>query len=64
MLESNNLSEKERNSSKTTTMTFRIDSEIMRNISEEAADTKLSINSLVNQILPRYTEWDMKERKA
>ncbi|MGH9952250.1 MAG: hypothetical protein ACRD5J_11515 [Nitrososphaeraceae archaeon] len=61
---SNNLSEKERNSSKTTTMTFRIDSEIMRNISDEAADARLSVNALVNQILSRYSEWGVKERKA
>ncbi|MGH9982555.1 MAG: hypothetical protein ACRD8W_01205 [Nitrososphaeraceae archaeon] len=64
MLTSNNLSEKHRNSSKTTTMTFRIDSNVMRKINNEAAHGEISINALVNQILKRYVEWDMSERKA
>jgi hypothetical protein len=53
-----------KNSTKAITMTFRIDSNVMREITNEAAQGGISINVLVNQILKRYVEWDMKGRKA
>jgi hypothetical protein len=64
LLSHDNLPEKDRNSSKTTTMTFRIDSEVIRKINDEASHGAVSINALVNQILRRYVEWDMYEHKA
>ena len=64
MLTSDKLSADVGNSGKTTTMTFRIDSEVMRKVSDEAAYDKISINALVNQILARYIEWGINERRA
>ena len=65
MLSADNLSEKGRSFSKsTTTMTFRIDSNVMRKINDRAEQEDISINTVVNQILKRYVEWDMHEGKA
>jgi hypothetical protein len=60
-----NLSEKNKNSIKhTTTMTFRLDSNILQKIYDKAEQDDISINSLVNHILKRYVEWDMFENKS
>jgi hypothetical protein len=59
------LSEKNKNSIKrTTTMTFRLDSNILQKIYDKAEQDDISINSLVNHILKRYVEWDMYENKS
>lgn len=50
MLSSDTQSEKVKNK-KTTTMTYRIDTDVMRKINDDAAHRKISINAQVNQIL-------------
>ena len=47
----------------TVTMTFRIAENIMDVLRLESEKREISINTLVNQILKRYTEWDMYEPK-
>ncbi len=42
-----------------TTMTFRIDKDIIRLIKEKAEQDGITLNTLVNRILKRYSEWDM-----
>lgn len=60
-----NPSEEEKNQRKaTTTITFRINSDVMRKVSSKAEQEEISLNTLVNQVLKRYSEWDMYERKA
>ncbi len=61
----NDLSEKNKNPIKnTTTMTFRLDSNIMQKLYDKAERDDISINSIVNHILKRYIEWDMFENKS
>lgn len=49
---------------KTTTMTFRIDEEIMNKLRAESENRETSLNTFVNQIFKRYVEWDMFEAKV
>src|ERR671923_1119261 len=65
VLSLNSLAEKDNNQKRTTTtITFRIDSNVMRKINAKAEQEDISLNTLVNQILKRYVEWDMYEGKA
>ena len=43
----------------TTTKTFRIDNEVIRLIMHKATQDGVTLNTLVNHILKRYSEWDM-----
>lgn len=49
---------------KTTTMTFRIDENVMMKLRKESNQREISINTLVNQTLKRFVEWDMFEPKV
>lgn len=51
-------------SKKTTTMTFRLDENILRVLRSESDRNQITLNSLVNQLLKRYVEWDMFEPKV
>ena len=51
---SNSIAEKS-----TTTKTFRIDNEVIRLIMQKAEQDGITLNTLVNHILKRYSEWDM-----
>lgn len=65
MLSADDLSEKSKTSTKrTTTMTFRLDSNILQKLYDKAEQDDISVNTLVNHILKRYVEWDMFENKA
>ena len=65
MLSADDLSEKNKTSTKrTTTMTFRLDSNILQKLYDKAEQDDISVNTLVNHILKRYAEWDMFENKA
>jgi hypothetical protein len=48
---------------KTSTMTFRIDENIVTKLRDEADNREISLNTLVNQILKRFVEWDLFEPK-
>lgn len=58
------ITEKDKKQKKTTTITFRIDSNVMNKICSKAEQEDITLNTLVNQILKRYVEWDMYEGKA
>ena len=47
-----------------TTMTFRIEESIVDVLRSESEKRQISLNTLVNQILRRYTEWDMYQTKV
>ncbi|HET7390258.1 MAG TPA: hypothetical protein VFJ51_05495 [Nitrososphaeraceae archaeon] len=49
--------------SKTRSITFRLDSSVIDEIQREADQEETSLNVLVNQVLKRYTEWDRYENK-
>jgi hypothetical protein len=49
---------------RTTTMTFRLDEGVLTILREESKRRQISLNTMVNQILQRYTEWDMYESKV
>jgi predicted HicB family RNase H-like nuclease len=49
--------------SKTRSITFRLDSSVIDEIQREADQKETSLNVLVNQVLKRYTEWDRYESK-
>ena len=51
-------------SKKSVTITFRISKDIMDKLNEEADINYSSLNSLVNQILKRYVEWNKFDDKA
>jgi predicted DNA-binding ribbon-helix-helix protein len=44
---------------KTTTMTFRIESDIIQRLKNKAEQDEITLNTLVNHILKRYIEWGM-----
>jgi hypothetical protein len=46
------------NPKKTSTITFRLDDEIIKKLRLESGNRQLSTNTLVNQALRRYLEWD------
>ena len=64
MLPATDLIEGGKNKKKTTTITFRIDSNVMNKIYSKAEQEDITLNTLINQILKRYVEWDMYEGKA
>jgi hypothetical protein len=45
-------------------MTFRLEESIVDVLRSESEKRQISLNILVNQILRRYTEWDMYETKV
>lgn len=49
---------------KSDTVSFRLDNLVLEKLRKEAEKQGLSLNILVNQILKRYTEWDMFESKV
>ncbi len=51
-------------SRKTVTMTFRIDESVMDLLRAESEKREVSLNTLVNQILKRFVDWDMYEPKV
>ena len=46
------------------TMTFRINEHTLNALRDESARKEISLNTLVNQILKRFAEWDMYESKV
>ncbi len=48
----------------TVTMTFRIEESVMDVLRAESEKREVSLNTMINQILRRYTEWDMYESKV
>jgi hypothetical protein len=50
-------------STKKTTMTFRLDEEIIKKLRIESKNREISTNTLVNQALKRFLEWDMYQTK-
>jgi hypothetical protein len=44
-------------------MTFRLDGKTVERLKEESEYRQISLNTLVNQILRRFVEWDMYESK-
>lgn len=49
---------------KTSTMTFRIDEDVLNKLRAESEHRETSLNTFVNQIFKRYVEWDMFESKV
>jgi hypothetical protein len=47
-----------------TTMTFRLDENITNILRAESERRHISLNSMINQILQRYAEWDMYETRV
>ena len=43
----------------TTTRTIRIDSDLDKTLAEIAAEERISVNSLINNALRKYSEWDV-----
>ncbi|MGI0073452.1 MAG: CopG family ribbon-helix-helix protein [Nitrosotalea sp.] len=46
---------------KTSTITFRLDDEIVKKLRTESGNRQVSTNTLVNQALRRFLEWDVFE---
>jgi hypothetical protein len=53
-----------RKNRKTTTITLRIDTDVMQSLYNKAGQDDISLNTLFNQVLKRYVEWDIYEAKA
>jgi hypothetical protein len=53
-----------RKNRKTTTITLRIDTDVMQSLYNKAEQEDISLNTLFNQVLKRYVEWDMYDGKA
>lgn len=49
---------------KTSTITFRLDDDIVKKLRSESGNRQVSTNTLVNQALRRFLEWDMFEPVA
>lgn len=49
---------------KTSTMTFRIDEDVLNKLRAESEHRETSLNTFVNQIFKRYVEWDMFESQV
>ncbi|MEO9295417.1 MAG: hypothetical protein ABI347_07440 [Nitrososphaera sp.] len=45
-------------------VTFRIDSRKLETLRGDAEENQISLNTLVNQVLTSYIEWDMVAAKA
>ena len=54
----------ENRTKKTSTMTFRIDDNVLRILRVESERHQVTLNNLVNQLLKRFVEWDMYEPKV
>jgi len=52
------------NPKKTSTMTFRIDEDVLIKLRSESEHRETSLNTFVNHIFKRYVEWDMYEAKV
>ena len=52
------------NPKKTSTMTFRIDEDVLNKLRSESEHRETSLNTFVNHIFKRYVEWDMYEAKV
>lgn len=52
------------NTKKTSTMTFRIDEDVLSKLRSESGHRETSLNTFVNHIFKRYVEWDMFEAKV
>lgn len=44
-------------------ITFRIDKELINRLKQDANERETSLNALINQILRRYIEWELYEKK-
>lgn len=44
-------------------VTFRIDKELIERLKKNAEEREVSLNALINQILRRYVEWELYEKK-
>ncbi len=49
---------------KTSTMTFRIDEDVLSKLRSESEHRETSLNTFVNHIFKRYVEWDMYEAES
>lgn len=49
---------------KSDTISFRLDNTVLEKLRKESDKQGISLNVLINQILKRYTEWDMFESKV
>ena len=54
----------ESDAKKTVTMTFRVEEGVMALLRSESEKREVSLNTLVNQVLRRFVEWDMFEPKV
>ncbi|MBI5698384.1 MAG: hypothetical protein HZC29_07895, partial [Thaumarchaeota archaeon] len=48
----------------TDSVTFRLNSSVLKKLEEKADQQKTSLNVLVNQVLSSYVEWEMDSVKA
>jgi len=51
------------NSKRTSTVTFRIDEELLNKLRFESKNQEISTNTLVNQVFRRFLEWDVYQPK-
>lgn len=51
-------------SKKTSTITFRLDDEVLKKLRDESNKRQISTNTLANQALRRFLEWDIYEPVA
>ena len=49
---------------KTTTVTFRVDANTISTLRTVSEEKQISLNTLVNQIFDRYTEWERFDEKV
>ena len=49
---------------KTSTMTFRIDDNVLRVLRAESERHQVTLNNFINQLLKHFVEWDMYEPKV
>lgn len=49
---------------KTSTMTFRINKNVLDTLKSESERRDLTLNTLINHLLKRFVEWDMYESKV
>jgi hypothetical protein len=52
-----------KNSKKSQSITFRLDSNTLHELQREAHQNQISLNVLVNQVLKRYSNWDRWENR-
>lgn len=48
----------------TTTITFRLNTNVVNILRGESENRNISLNTIINQILLRYVDWDMYENKV